>query len=929
MELVDPPDLDVVTEAEPLVLAAAAEDNGTVDAVSFYVDGTRVGTSMVPVLGSAGRPLYPFTWLVPNSAASAEKLLVIKADAKDLSGKVGQSANVSVEVGMRPARTPAYFFGMSGPGDYRLGALALDAKTRKGIVGGWGLPEGVPVRPQGAHVFTLTAEGVQPGGTVKLPGIPVAATFHGNLALVAVQGLNEQPSELVVIDTTTLSMPVLRGSIDLPGPEVYAVKAEGNLAFVANGEAGVVVVDLKPVGLDAPGLPQRLNVVPVVGDARDVAVVGNDLLVAAGSGGLRVHDLLDPEMGERGFTPVPGGAEEVEVSGTRALVGCQGASSALAVVDLGSSPPLVEALLSHAPRRRDLVATGQRSLAMSGGLAVSTVQLVDQESRPVKGLLSASVIPPEGFPKTFVRANVPQAQDVSIFEGQPFTLFGHQGLVDFNLPQFLVTDVAPANGADQVALSGTAPSVTVTFSQPIDAAFLAAHPTLAVLRVGTPFSSTVVPATASVGESPRQLVFTLTGTEPSLPRNADIYVVITGGESGLRSEAGTLQVTFTSRFRTRAAEGEPPTVVRVEPPAGPEDGGTRVKHPRRGAGVGRPRVLLDRGGHRGGARPVGRVPHGRDAAPGEGAGARHRHQPGRAAGQPAGWLRLPAHAGGELRVTGPGRTQGDDTVELSGAGFQVGATVTFRGVSRSRPATHVEVLSPGRVRLKTPEGDFGPADIIVENPDGQRVEALGAFLYSNLRTADIVSRYDPQKDGSDGRPQERLPQGMPGQLVLSGRRAWVLSDGAVSQGATVVEVLKNSLQGALSLVDVSDPKDAKMMGGVSFPPPYLPRALAVRGTTAYVVADAPELQGVELVGEGGPSLLVVDATNPTAPKFAYAMPFEGKAHGVDVVDDLALVAAGEGGLAIFSLRDPLKPMLVGSVRSFLQGACWGLRPSPA
>ncbi|WP_158626148.1 Ig-like domain-containing protein, partial [Corallococcus praedator] len=925
VELVDPPAFDVVTEAEPLVLAAAAEDNGVVDSVSFYVDGVKVGTSVVPVEGRAGRPLYPFTWLVPNSAAG--QMRTLDARARDLSSLEAISQTVEVEVGMRPGHAPAPFFGVGTASNALLSAFALDSRTSRGMVGGTNLPRGAlpDDARHGVHFFTLGAEGVVLAAKVPLQAAPLASVFHGNLALVVVTGdlVSGRLPELVVLDVTNLSMPKVLGSVDLAGPRAHAVTTEGHLAFVANGESGVVVVDLKE-----PSQPQRLTVVPVAGDARDVSVAGDRLLVAAGAGGLRVHDLLDPSLGEQGFVPVPGGAEQVSVVGARALVGCQGPMAALAVVDVGVSPPRLQSVLSHAPARQDLLATGQRSLAVTGGLAVSTVQLVNPSSEPQKGMLSASVIPPDGFAKTFVRANLPAARDVALHDSRPFALFGDQGVVDFNLPRFLVTDVLPADGADQVAPSGRDPKVVVTFTSPIDATSIL--PTTAVLRAGRQMDGAVIPATVTVGDpdiadvnqrNPRQLVFTLTGSSPSLPLNTDIHVVISSAPAdALKSEDGAvLESGFSSRFRTRSSAGVPPAIVRVEPPSGPEQGGTRVRIHGTGLRAGARVFFSSEEATEVGLDPTGSFLTALTPPQSRGPVRVQVVNPeGLQSSLLGGFVYLPT-----LQVTtvspATGKLAGGDVVELSGAGFQVGATVSFRGVATVRAATEVRVLSPGRISLKTPRGDFGPADLLVENPDGQRAEAPGAFLYSDLDTAMVLNRYDPQLGDGTGRPNNSLPQGMPGALVMSDQRVWMLSRATVASGATAVEVLKKSVQGALSLVDVRVPKQASVTGGVSFPPPYLPRALAVRGTTAYVVADAQELDGVELQGEGGPSLLVVDATVPTEPRFAYALPFEGTALGVDVVDDLALVAAGEGGLAVFSLRDPLKPMLLDSVRSFLQG----------
>ena len=83
-------------------------------------------------------------------------------------------------------------------------------------------------------------------------------------------------------------------------------------------------------------------------------------------------------------------------------------------------------------------------------------------------------------------------------------------------------------------------------------------------------------------------------------------------------------------------------------------------------------------------------------------------------------------------VPATGSLAGGNLVELSGSGFQRGATVRFDGVL----ATDVRVLSPGRISLRTPPGHFGTADVRVDNPDGRYVVKADAFLYSNL----VVSR---------------------------------------------------------------------------------------------------------------------------------------------------------------------------------------------
>ncbi|MFY1827622.1 IPT/TIG domain-containing protein, partial [Myxococcus fulvus] len=913
VELVDPPHLDVVTEGDPLLLSAFAEDNAGIHEVAFHAAYTnvagqsvseQVGASVVPVTSSANRPQYRYSWLVPTPMAG--KSIALHAVASDLSGNPKATPGVQVEAGMRPSRAPYKPFGGSGEST-RLSALAVDGEGL-GIVGATGLPKGAPF-PRGVEFFRVTDAPLAAVGGHALEGVPVASAFHDGLALVSVRHASAaRNGELVLFKTNDAANITRQGSIELSGPEVGGVVAAGQLAFVANGAAGVVVVDLSD-----RLYPQRVTTLPTLAPARDVAVLGDKLLVAAGTSGLRVFDLLDPKLGELGHAAVPGGAETVTVVGERVHVGCQGASASLAVVDVRAAPRVLS-LLSHAPGRADLLATGQRSVSGLGNVSVSTVQLVDQTNLPVKGLLTASVVDAEGLATMSVRANVPAAGDVEMTSGGPMTLFGHQGVAEFTLPRFLVTDVTPADGEEQVSFE--APALSVGFSQPVDAATVNAS--RVILREGL-LNGRVVTADVRVSATDAFRVELVLPVGVKLARGKEHSITVEAGVGSTFSQ--TLERRYLSRFRTRTTEGDLPSVERVVPRAGPVDGGTRVTiHGARFAQGARvyfsnaeaTEVSVDATGTRLTARTPQQV---------EGPARVTVVNPGGLQGSLLGGFIFMDILQVSHASPASGPLAGGQWVELSGAGFQHGAEVFFRGqgsqTARGRPARSVTVLSPGRLRVETPEGGYGPADIFVANPDGQLAVAQSAYLYTNLSTTQRIGRYQPSIDGTDGRPSDRMPQGRPGPLVISGGRAYVLSEASIQQGVDVVDVLKRSTQGALSVIDVSVPKNAGMMGGVSFPPPYKPQALALRGTLAYVAADAAELTHVDMVGEGGPSLLVVDVSNPTAPKLVQALPYEGKALDVAVVDDLALVAAGDSGLAVFSLMEPLRPMLLGAVKSFV------------
>ncbi len=73
--------------------------------------------------------------------------------------------------------------------------------------------------------------------------------------------------------------------------------------------------------------------------------------------------------------------------------------------------------------------------------------------------------------------------------------------------------------------------------------------------------------------------------------------------------------------------------------------------------------------------------------------------------------------------TGPG--SGGTTVRINGAGFQVGASVSFGGSS----APTATVLSPTDIDVVSPLGSDGPVAITIVNPDGQSVTLNNGFTY--------------------------------------------------------------------------------------------------------------------------------------------------------------------------------------------------------
>ena len=73
--------------------------------------------------------------------------------------------------------------------------------------------------------------------------------------------------------------------------------------------------------------------------------------------------------------------------------------------------------------------------------------------------------------------------------------------------------------------------------------------------------------------------------------------------------------------------------------------------------------------------------------------------------------------------TGPG--QGGTMVRINGAGFQVGASVSFGGTN----APTAVVLTPTDIDVTAPVGADGPVNITIINPDGQSVTRNNGYTY--------------------------------------------------------------------------------------------------------------------------------------------------------------------------------------------------------
>ena len=150
----------------------------------------------------------------------------------------------------------------------------------------------------------------------------------------------------------------------------------------------------------------------------------------------------------------------------------------------------------------------------------------------------------------------------------------------------------------------------------------------------------------------------------------------------------------------------------------------------------------------------------------------------------------------------------------------------------------------------------------------------------------------------------------------------------------------------LQVVDVSNPLLPRIVGSVSSPGNA--NDIRVVGDLAYVAdgsaglvivdisrPDAPKIVGrsstagaaTELVIRGNRAyvadevgLTIVDVSNPAAPSVLGSVQTPGRARGVDVVEDLAVVAASESGIQIVDVSDPTHPVIVGATATRADGS---------
>jgi len=124
---------------------------------------------------------------------------------------------------------------------------------------------------------------------------------------------------LRILDVATPTSPVTVGRLRLPGPFVEKIRVSGRFAYIADGTAGLQIVDIAN-----PRSPVRRGGYDTTGTAESVFVSGGLAYVADGTSGVQIVDVSNPSSPTlRGSLGTGYAAHDVFVSGNLAYVAAQ------------------------------------------------------------------------------------------------------------------------------------------------------------------------------------------------------------------------------------------------------------------------------------------------------------------------------------------------------------------------------------------------------------------------------------------------------------------------------------------------------------------------------------------------------------------------------------------------------------------------------
>ncbi|MCG8590275.1 MAG: IPT/TIG domain-containing protein, partial [Proteobacteria bacterium] len=393
-----------------------------------------------------------------------------------------------------------------------------------------------------------------------------------------------------------LSLPyTLEGRVDMPFPTVLGLTRQDDLAFVANGNGGVQVLDISNLSA-----PYRVGFVKPNGFARDVEVKGEYLYIAASSEGLVVADITDPSLPIVATLDTLGVANRIAIAGNRAFVtdmAGPGGVSQLNIIDI-TNPlvPVLERSVELVPARPDLVADGAYDVTVAGNVAYVTVHYSDQEDQPAQSIVEIVNLEQleepardATLPAVIHRVATPEnfAGRGMVFARDGFQVAaGKSGVNEIDLATLAVVDHQP--GIDATDVPTDLPAIEIELSAVLSDDFpddLGSTPLIRdFIQVfeGDPLVGEDVTARFAFqfrdreGAPARRFVALVPAGPDAFALDTQYFVVV---RAGLASLAGiTLPADYRFAFTTSAAgTARPPDIISIAPAIGGIEGGTLVE----------------------------------------------------------------------------------------------------------------------------------------------------------------------------------------------------------------------------------------------------------------------------------------------------------------------------------------------------------------
>lgn len=221
---------------------------------------------------------------------------------------------------------------------------------------------------------TVTAFAPVALSSIPIPGFANDIEISGNLAYVAAGAAG-----LLIIDVTNRAAPAIVGTLDTAG-NANGIALVGSSVFVADGPSGLQIVDVAN-----PVVPVIVGTFNTPGDAWDVVVRDNRAYIADGVAGLRIVDVTNGSAPlELGSIDPAGTQKGVDVDPARRIAVIASGTNGLHVIDVANpGTPVLRGTLTGGDFR-DVALKGTFAYLADFQNSLTAVDLADPEN-PLRG----------------------------------------------------------------------------------------------------------------------------------------------------------------------------------------------------------------------------------------------------------------------------------------------------------------------------------------------------------------------------------------------------------------------------------------------------------------------------------------------------------------------------------------------------------------